>query len=900
MGFHDLTDVHARRHAQRVEHNIHRASVGKKGHVLFGQNAGNNTLVAVASGHFVAHRKLALDGHMHLDHLDDVGRQIIAFRGLFALGVINGLQVVDLLVVGLEQAANNVIDFLALEEAGELFDRYGMENVFGQGRARFCQNFSLFFAGQGCGDLFAQHMGGQQRAGALCQRTHMVRFFLVKHGNIVLFDGKGPFVLFARPAIEHLDVNDDALHTRRNLEGGVFYITGLFAEDGPQEFFFRRELRFSLGSDFSHQDVVRLNSRPDADDAAFVKIAQHFFADIGNVAGDFFRAELCVAGDNLKLFNMDGRENVFLDGTFGNEDGVLIVIAAPRHEGDHKVLSQGQFSVVNAGAVSKDLALAHNLARMAGRLLAEAGILVGLVVLQQIMDAHAALFGMHIAVVGDHNAIRIHILHNSVSRSHKACPRVVGDIDFHARAHQGFFRAQQRHSLALHVGSHKGAVRVIVLKERNESRRNGHHLAGRNIHERDFVPMADFDFTLDPDGHKFVNQHALFVQSGIGLGHDLIPFARCVEVHDFVGKAAIAHNAVRRFDEAEIVHLGKGRQGNDQADVRPFRRFDGADAPVVGGMHVANLKARPFAGQPAGAQSRQAPLVRHLRKRVGLVHELRQLGCAKKLLEHSCHRLGIDQVVRHERGNFLQAHAFLDGPFHAHEADAVLVFHQFPHKAHTAVAEVVNIVCGAVAVLQLHEHLDGRENILVGQGAHVFGLAQGKALVELVAAHGGEVVIVGIAEQIVKKVGRNLGSRGRGGAQTAVDFFLGLLLVGDAVLHQGVADGGGNISPLGVQHGHALNARLAHALQQALSDFVGGFRQNFSAFGVGNVFAQKHAVQYVRTHGNGLNARLADEPPGALGDGLARLDDDVSGGIGDIRVGIVLAVQFLADFPGNV
>jgi len=32
----------------------------------------------VATGHLVAHRQLALDRHVHLDHLDDARRQVVA------------------------------------------------------------------------------------------------------------------------------------------------------------------------------------------------------------------------------------------------------------------------------------------------------------------------------------------------------------------------------------------------------------------------------------------------------------------------------------------------------------------------------------------------------------------------------------------------------------------------------------------------------------------------------------------------------------------------------------------------------------------------------------------------------------------------------------------------------
>ena len=83
--------------------------------------------------------------------------------------------------------------------------------------------------------------------------------------------------------------------------------------------------------------------------------------------------------------------------------------------------------------------------------------------------------------------------------------------------------------------------------------------------------------------------------------------------------------AIRRLDEAELVDARVGGERGDQADVRTFRRLDRADAAVVRRMHVAHLEAGALARQTAGAERREAALVRDLGQRVGLVHELREL-----------------------------------------------------------------------------------------------------------------------------------------------------------------------------------------------------------------------------------------------------------------------------------
>jgi hypothetical protein len=97
-----------------------------------------------------------------------------------------------------------------------------------------------------------------------------------------------------------------------------------------------------------------------------------------------------------------------------------------------------------------------------------------------------------------------------------------------------------------------------------------------------------------------------------------------------------------------------------------------------------------------------------LRQRIGLIHELRELAGSEEFADGRHHRLGVHQVVRHGRRHFLvHRHLFFDGALHAHQADAELVFEQFAHRAHAAVAQVIDIVHRADALAQLEQVLDG-------------------------------------------------------------------------------------------------------------------------------------------------------------------------------------------------
>ena len=77
VGLQDLADVHTRRHAQRVQHDVHRRSVRQEGHILLRQDLGDDALVAVASRHLIAFHDLTLLGDIDADQHVDAGGQFV-------------------------------------------------------------------------------------------------------------------------------------------------------------------------------------------------------------------------------------------------------------------------------------------------------------------------------------------------------------------------------------------------------------------------------------------------------------------------------------------------------------------------------------------------------------------------------------------------------------------------------------------------------------------------------------------------------------------------------------------------------------------------------------------------------------------------------------------------------
>ncbi len=135
----------------------------------------------------------------------------------------------------------------------------------------------------------------------------------------------------------------------------------------------------------------------------------------------------------------------------------------------------------------------------------------------------------------------------------------------------------------------------------------------------------------------------------------------------------------------------------------------------MGRMNIPNLKPRPLASQPAGTQSRKAPLVSNLGERIGLIHKLGQLARAEKLLQGRRDRLVVDELLRHEGFDILQAHLLLDGPLHAHKPDAEMILDELPDGSDAPIAQMIDVIDRSIAVFQLHEVANHFQDILFPQ-----------------------------------------------------------------------------------------------------------------------------------------------------------------------------------------
>ena len=264
---------------------------------------------------------------------------------------------------------------------------------------------------------------------------------------------------------------------------------------------------------------------------------------------------------------------------------------------------------------------------------------------------------------------------------------------------------------------------------------------------------------------------------------------------DLLADDAVLDHPVGGRDEAVLGDLRVGGERADQADVRPLRGLDRAHPAVVGRVHVADLDRGPLTGQAAGAERREAAPVGEAGERVGLVHELRQLRGAEELLHRRHDRADVDDRLRGDRVGVLGGEPLADDALHPVEADPEGLLDQLADRAQAAVAEVLvlvevlvdrlarvgdrlrGIVFDRVLLVDLlgdpeqlrqaDQLLDQGDDVVVGEDPGVEVDVEVETGVELVAADPGQVVALGVEEELLEQA---LGGVDRGRLARALLF----------------------------------------------------------------------------------------------------------------------------------
>ena len=254
MGFEDLSDIHPRRHAERVQNDIHRRSVLKERHVFHGRNFGNHTLVAVTASHFVARLQLSLHRDEDFDHLHDAWRQFVA-----------ALELVDFVV-----KARLKTGFRCVKLFLERFD-FGHRGFVGDGdfppltfrelllKNVLCDRPALKTF-RSCSCIFAKKQWLETAVNiALKDREFVVAVF-GKPFNFLTLDGNGAFVLIDAVTVKYAHFNDRTGNARMEHVSETYHLTSAafspkMARSKP--FFWSRVRAFALRSNLTNQDVAR-------------------------------------------------------------------------------------------------------------------------------------------------------------------------------------------------------------------------------------------------------------------------------------------------------------------------------------------------------------------------------------------------------------------------------------------------------------------------------------------------------------------------------------------------------------------------------------------------------------------------------------------------------------------
>ena len=237
-------------------------------------------------------------------------------------------------------------------------------------------------------------------------------------------------------------------------------------------------------------------------------------------------------------------------------------------------------------------------------------------------------------------------------------------------------------------------------------------------------------------------------------------------------------------------------------------------------VHVAHLESRPLAGEATRAERRDAPLVRDLGERVVLVHELGELARAEELLDHGGDGLRVDQLLGHQGVGVREAQALLHRSLHAHQPDPELVLRHLADAADAPVAQVVDVVDRALAVLDVDEHLQHVDDVGARKRPRALDLLTAHPAVELHPADRRQVVAVRGEEQVVEQALRRV-LRGRlARAHHPIDLDQGLDLAAGRVDPQRVRHVRTAVEVVRVDRLHRLHAEAPQGLERLLGDLV--------------------------------------------------------------------------------
>ena len=264
-----------------------------------------------------------------------------------------------------------------------------------------------------------------------------------------------------------------------------------------------------------------------------------------------------------------------------------------------------------------------------------------------------------------------------------------------------------------------------------------------------------------------------------------------------------------------------------------------------------------------------------------LVHELGQLRGTEKFLDRCRHRLGIDELLRHQVFGFSQGQALFHRTLDPYQANSELVFRHFTHGTDTAVTQVVDVIDAAATVSDIDQDLQHFNDIFVTQRTRAGDFFAANATIELHAANGGQVVTLVIEEQIIEQVFRGILGWRLTRAHHAIDFHLRFQLGGGRIDIQGPGDIRAMIQVIGENGLELFEFKLLQLSEHLFANRGVSSDRHFTGAFINHIVRQYFAVQVFTGHIEGFHPRifkLTDVTGGnataLFHDGLA-LNDDI-------------------------
>ena len=101
----------------------------------------------------------------------------------------------------------------------------------------------------------------------------------------------------------------------------------------------------ALWRNLTNQDIASAHFRANLYDTVLIEVAQTVFRHIRDIASNNLWTELSFANFNRVILDIDRGQRIVFDQAAANDDSVLHIVAAPRHEGYQQIFAERQFAV---------------------------------------------------------------------------------------------------------------------------------------------------------------------------------------------------------------------------------------------------------------------------------------------------------------------------------------------------------------------------------------------------------------------------------------------------------------------------------------------------------------------------------------------------------------------------